>query len=173
MDRWFSSWNPKFKSLSILCHWTEILWIQFVDKPENISIDSVALPFEALRIKKGFILEIYNVEWNEYLPLNIWMLNGASKTPFNSISEANNWLYAIQKENEMGWKNWHYNSRHSHENDGAGWLCLELWLVWGIMRPRLRLRLREQRRDQQLEGWLRGSESQGMLQAVRLQTVQW
>ena len=106
MDRWFSSWNPKFKSLSILCHWTEILWIQFVDKPENISIDSVALPFEALRIKKGFILEIYNVEWNEYLPLNIWMLNGASKTPFNSISEANNWLYAIQKENEMGWKNW-------------------------------------------------------------------
>ena len=41
------------------------------DKPENISIDSVALPFEALRIKKGFILEIYNVEWNEYLPLNI------------------------------------------------------------------------------------------------------
>ena len=123
MDRWFSSWNPKFKSLSTLCHWTEILWIQFVGKPENISIDSVALPFEALRIKKGFILEIYNVEWNEYLPLNIWMLNGASKTPFNSISEANNWLYAIQKENEMRWKNWHYNSRHSHEK----------WRSWRVV----------------------------------------
>ena len=37
-------------------------------KPEiSSSIDCVALPFEALRIKKGFILEIYNVEWNEYL----------------------------------------------------------------------------------------------------------
>ena len=37
-------------------------------KPElSPSINSVALPFEAARIKKGFILEIYNVEWNEYL----------------------------------------------------------------------------------------------------------
>ena len=37
-------------------------------KPElSPSINSVATPFEAARIKKGFILEIFNVEWNEYL----------------------------------------------------------------------------------------------------------
>ena len=76
----------------MLCHWAGII---VEGKPQiSTSINSVALPFEAPRIKKGFILEIYNVEWNEYLTEYSIVLSKRL-----SISEAHNWLYAaIHKE---------------------------------------------------------------------------
>ena len=77
----------KIQITSMLCHWAGII---VKGKPEiSSSIDSVALPFGALRIKKGFILEIYNVEWNEYLTECSIVLSKRL-----SISEAHNWLYA-------------------------------------------------------------------------------
>lgn len=82
------------------------------------------------------------MEW-----ISLSMLNGASKTPLNSISEANNWLYAIQKEINGMKEAWLLLPSHATamRNDGRGWLCLELWPYEELWGPRLRLRLREKR----------------------------
>ena len=138
----------------MLCHWAEII---VKGKPEiSSSIDSVALPFEALRIKKGFILEIYNVEWNEYLTECSIVLSKRL-----SISEAHNWLYAaFQKKYKWDEERSVIITLPSHttamRNDESLAGC-----VWNCDRVR-NYAARDsgsERRDQQLETRLRGSES--------------
>ena len=95
------------------------------------------------------------MEW-----ISLSMLNGASKTPFNSISEANNWRYAIQKEINGMKEEVYYYSRHTQQP----W---EITVVAGCVWNCDRVRNYEgrdsvsgsERRDQQLERWLRGSEN--------------